>query len=169
MPDNSTKRGVWSHILRDGLLLLVAAVFAFFGALMGSWYEGIREVNLQKYLLATQFHCKTAELFNEAEYLENQLVQKHGSDKVRNGDIPQEELDRLNELVKQLNTQLSGMFLTMPDATYQNIPRAVPVGEQKLRGFKDSLLCEMRKSQFPKTRYSAPENIRFFDYKEKKK
>jgi len=155
--------------MRDILLMLMPALLAVGGAWFGLWYEGTRQMKLQKYYLATQFHCKTAELFNEAEYLENRLVQKHGRDKVENGDIPQEEFDRYNELLKQLNTQLLGMFLTMPDAEYQNIPRAVPVGEQKIRGFKDSLLCEMRKSQFPGTRYSDAKNIRFFYYLEKKK
>jgi len=156
-------------IPRDILLILVGMFLAWIGSLALSIYQGKQQVNFQKYSLTTGFHCKTAELFNEAEYLADQLVEKYGFDKVQNRDIPQEDLDKLNEVLKQLNTQLSSMFLLMPDDAYQNIPRAVPVGAKELKEFKESLLCEMRKAQFPETAYTAPKNICFFDYLKRKK
>jgi len=157
-------------IPRDILLILVGMFLAWIGSLALSIYQGKQQVNFQRYSLTTGFHCKIAELFNEAEYLADQLVQKYGFDKVQNRDIPQEDLDKLNEVVKQLNTQLSSMFLLMPDDAYQNIPRAVPVVDVgKLKDFKERLLCEMRKAQFPETAYAAPENIRFFYYWQRKK
>jgi hypothetical protein len=122
---------------------------------------------MQKYILMTQFHCRTAELFAEAESVAGDLIHKYGLDKVQNADIPQEDVDRYNQVIKQLNTQIWSMFLIMPDESYGNIMRAIPSGVLQLKDVRGRLLCGMRKAQFPRTAYATPESIRLFYYLEK--
>ena len=94
------------------------AFYLCIGALLGIYYQGKQQVELQQHNLVTEFHCKTAELFNEAEFMDSKLVGRYGRDKVENGSIPREELEAFNRILKDLNVQLSKMFIVMKDDSY---------------------------------------------------
>ena len=162
------------------LLIVISASCAGIGGFGGTLWQGKQQLKLlkqsqrqqselQKQSLATGFQCETAELFNEAEYVADQLAQKYGPSRVDKGDIPKEDLDKWNGVVKRLNTQLSSMFIIMPDSEYRSIVSGVPPGEGKLADFKDRLLCGMRKAQWPGTKYSTREDIRCYLYKHTEK
>ncbi len=156
-------------VVSSVLLLFISALFAGLGGLVGSWYQGNKQIELEKQTMAMELHCETAKLINEAIYLHEEFVRNYGLDRVKDSHIPQKDLDRFNRVLKQINDQLAAMFLVMPDDTYPAIIAGVPPKTAHLNEWRSMLLCEMRKAEFPNTKHSNPDSIRYFYYKQARK
>jgi hypothetical protein len=104
-------------------------------------------------------------LFSEAELLGNPLIRKYGLDRLNRGEIPAEEWAQFNKAIQELNGQLFKMYVMMPDSNYERIVDAIPPALGDIRGFRDRVLVELRRTQFKKTKYADPKAIRHFDLK----
>jgi len=126
-------------------------------------YQAEKQFELSKYKLMTELQCRTAELFDEAVYSAEMLIAKYGVVAVQEANIPSDEMETFNSTLKDINIQLSKLYLIMPDKFYANIIPAVS-GISKLKELKRKVLIEMRKSQFPETSYIKEDDIRFLNY-----
>ena len=145
--------------------IIIIFLSAFLGSWLGSYFQARREIDFRKYELMTEFQCRTAELFNQAAFLAEPLIKRYGLDHINKGNIPEEEKAELKSVIKELNNQLSKMYLIMPDDKYGRIIEAIPIGLDKLGNFRKQVLPQMRKAQFKNTKYTEPNDIRFFNLK----
>ena len=76
-------------------------------------------------------------------------------------------METFNLILKDLNIQLSKLYIIIPDELYANIIQAAS-GISKLKELKCKILIEIRKSQFPETSYIKADDIRFLNYIKKK-
>jgi hypothetical protein len=140
--DKNEKSKLLAVLRRAGIVLL-SLLSAFAGAWGGSYFQAKRDIAMRKYDLMTDFHCRTAELFSEAQFLGNPLVQKYGLDRVNRGDVPPEEWAGFNKAIKDLNAQLFKIYVTMPDDGYGRIRGAIPPGVGNIGQFRDQVSnCE---------------------------
>ncbi len=154
-------------LLRDIILMLVGGLLAGVPVVTSTIYQSRSQSELAKHSLMTEFQCRTAELFDEAVYSAEILMDKYGVAKVQAGDIPSDEIEAFNAILKDLNVQLSRLYVIMPDTSYANIKEAAS-GVSKLKQLKCKILTEMRRSQFPETVHTTEEDIRFLNYIRKK-
>lgn len=148
---------------------VIQIVTIFITAVIGGWtgshFQAEREMRIREYDLMTDVHCRTAELFSEAELIGNPLVKKYGIDRVNRGEIPVEEWAEFNRVIQELNGQLFKIYVTMPDDNYGRIVEAMFPGVGNLRLFRDRVLVELRRTQVKKTKYTDPNTIRHFELK----
>jgi hypothetical protein len=145
--------------------ILLSFFSAFVGAGAGSYFQGQREMEMRKYDLMTDVHCRTAELFSEAELRGNPLIHKYGLDRVNRGDVPPEEWAEFNKVIQELNAQLFKIYVTMPDDSYGRIRDAIRPSSDKMGEFRDRVLVELRRTRFKQTKYADPNALRYFHFK----
>ncbi len=154
-------------IYRDLILIVIGASCAAVPTYFCTVYQIEKQFEFSKYKLMTELQCRTAELFDEAVYSAEILIDKYGVVAVQEANIPSDEMESFNLILKDLNIQLSKLYVIMPDEFYVNIIQAA-TGITKLKELKCKILIEMRKSQFPETNYLKEDDIRFLNYIKKK-
>jgi len=161
--ENNINKDKPRSTFRDLMFLVIGALCAF----IPTYYQVEKQLEHTKYNLITESQCRTAELFDEAVYSSEVLIDKYGKDAVQEANIPSEEMESFNLILKDLNKQLSKLYIIMPDESYANVIQAA-TGISKLKELKCKILIEMRKSQFPETNYLKEDDIRFLNYIKKK-
>ena len=164
MTDQNSKNLIWRNVV----LVVVTSLFAFLGSLGGSYYKYVKDREQEKYSNMTDFHYKTAELFNQAECLLGSLIAKYDFERVQQGNFPTEELECYNMIIRDINSQLMKLFLIMPDESYKNVSEAIATEPTELANLRNNVLCELRRFHCPDTKIAIPNSVRFIQYHTKK-
>jgi len=170
-----TKQRTWMSDVLSGAL---AGVLALFGSMGGVYWQGLkqmeqlelqgkRQIEFQQHVLMTEFHCKTAEAFNDAELMAHMFVERYGPESLKKeslqkGGVTIKELEPFNQLLNDLNIQLSKLYIVMPDDPYLALATSMPADTRKLREHKERVLHKLRQAQFPGTTAKV-EDIRFLE------
>jgi hypothetical protein len=156
-----------STLARDITLVVVGALAGSVPVIFSTIYQSGQQFKLAESTIITELQLRTAGLFDEAVYSAETLIDKYGVVAVQEANIPTDEIEAFNLILKDLNAQLSKLYITIPDEHYENIRQAAS-GVLKLKELKCKVLLEMRKTQFPKTVYTKEDDIRFLNYIKKK-
>lgn len=97
--------------------------------------------------LASRYNCKIKDVLSE---------------------MSEEEINRTNRFLEQMNIELAIMYMVMPNDDYKEIRGAVELKQSiNLVTYRNNLLVAMRKSQIPDATHVTHEDIRSFDYLKK--
>ena len=122
------------------------------------------EIGMWQYTAMSDAHRNLLTALHEIEQYLNELISKYNCEAIDVfSKMSDEELNKANRLMRQINTELAMMYMIMPDNKYKVIRDTIdPEHKKTLREQRQSLLAAMRKSQFPDTKFNKLENIRFF-------
>lgn len=122
------------------------------------------EVGIWQHIAMSDAHRNLVTALHEIEQYLNELISKYNCEATNVlSKMSDEELNKANRLMRQVNTELAMMYMIMPDNKYKVIRDTIdPEHKKTLREQRESLLAAMRKSQFPETEFYELENIRFF-------
>ena len=162
MEDNIT----WVHVITwivQGLTIFAVFASWYFVPLFTERKRKEAEVGMWQHTAMSDAHRNLATTFYELEQYWNELGSKYNckGDDVKCKMID-EELNKANGFLQQINTELAIMYMVMPDNKYKVVRDAIDPWETKLDKQREKLLAAMRKSQFPDTTFYQAEHIRLF-------
>ena len=157
--EDKTSRVHWTTWLTIGAVV----VSWFIVPLLTEYWRKKAEVGIWQHIAMSDAHRNLATALYEIEQYWNELILEYNC---KANDVTSkmtdEELNKANRFVQQLNTELAIMYMVMPDNKYKVIRDAIDPGQTTLRPQRETLLVAMRKSQFPNTKFNKRENIRLF-------
>ncbi len=161
MKDTTRERVTWIQTVTLGFVCLSWLIVPW----LTERYRKEAEVGIWQHTAMSDAHRNLATALHEIEQYTRESKLKH---KCRFDDLTtkmtDEELNKANQLMSKVNTELEIMYMIMPDDLYEVIQDSIPIEQPtKLTVQRKKLLAAMRKSQFPDTRFSEPKNIRTFD------
>ena len=161
---NETSWAQWAMLIVQGLTIVVVFLSWRFVPLYTERRRKEAEVGIWQHTAMSDAHRNLATTFFELEKYWYELESKY---KCKGDDVKckmaDEELNRANGFMQQINTELAIMYMIMPDNKYRIIRDTIdPEQTTTLRNQRENLLAAMRKSQFPETEFGALNNIRFF-------